>query len=295
MIYVRTLYTHAHLLSQYCYNKYCIFCRLDREKEYREIFGDSSDSESNFEDFVAQNKSNKRRRPSGNLSDDSYSDTPQPRKKRAGVKLKQKATKNVKKKQPQKRQNSTKTDENFPEQTTILDKENLDKIEKAIKQAHVPKTKYKKRTEEAEEALLNQYINTGPSKEEVQMFKLALVRLLAEGEEIVKEVRWAYYPDNILCVWSVCVCVCVEYGVCLCVCVWSVECVCVFIGLRRMFPSCFKSTIVTHTLCCFPYLFVCIVLISLFFLTLLHLRALRNEILLSERSVAPFPWSRLIM
>ncbi len=73
---------------------------------------------------------------------------------------------------------------------------------------HPPKPKYKKRAEIAEEEIVVEYLSSGPGKEDVQMFKLALARLLGEGEELVTGVRWAHYPDNILSI----MCVCVEGG-----------------------------------------------------------------------------------
>ena len=130
------------------------------------------------------------------------------------------------------------------EQPTSLDKENLERIDRVIKQGHPPKPKYKKRTEIAEEAIFVEYLSVGPGKEDVQMFKLALARLIGEGEELVTGVHWAHYPDDILCVcvcgcgWVVCVCVggvgCV-WGwvvcvcVCVCVCGWVGGCVCTYI------------------------------------------------------------------
>ena len=183
---------------------------FDKEKEYREIFGESSDSESNFEDFLAQNKANKRR-PSGNLSDASYEQSPPPKKKRTGVKLKTKIAK-TRKKQPKDREPTPVED--VSEQSS-LDKENLDRIERVIKQAHTRKAKYKKRTAVAEEDIVDELLTTGPSKEDVQMFKLALARLAGEEDGLAEGVHWAHYPDDILfvCVWGVCVCV----GECVCV------------------------------------------------------------------------------
>lgn len=164
---------------------------FDKEQAYKDIFGDSSDSESNFEDFVAQNRSNKRRHLSGDLSDEWCEESAPPKKKRAGVKLKTKTAKTRKK--IQKELESVSVEDILGKAT--LNKENLDRINKAIKQAQAPKAKYKRRTDVAEEEIVDELLSTGPSKEDVQMFKLALARLVSEGEELVTGVHWAHYPD----------------------------------------------------------------------------------------------------
>ena len=50
-----------------------------------------------------------------------------------------------------------------------------------------------------EDKILNEFHHTyGPSKEDVEMFRLALKRLKEEKDELATDVPWAYYPSDIL-------------------------------------------------------------------------------------------------
>lgn len=66
-----------------------------------------------------------------------------------------------------------------------------------------PKWRFKKRSANAEEELLMAFAERGLSREDVEMFKLALSRMRGgeEGEEeeaLITRIHWAYYPHDIL-------------------------------------------------------------------------------------------------
>ena len=55
------------------------------------------------------------------------------------------------------------------------------------------------RSADAEDEILHQFRHgCGPDKEDVEMFKLALMRLKKGKDELVSGVPWAYYPSDIL-------------------------------------------------------------------------------------------------
>lgn len=80
--------------------------------------------------------------------------------------------------------------ENFERESTIAIK----------KKITVPKPRYKRRTSMADDEICEEFAKNGPYKEDVQMFKMAYLRLREDGNEIVDGVMWAHYPDDILTV-----------------------------------------------------------------------------------------------
>lgn len=83
------------------------------------------------------------------------------------------------------------------------DKENLVEIEDEVEEVEVikpvtPKPRYKKRPANADADILKAFVESGPDKEDIQMFKLALGRLKGEEDSLTMDVCWAHYPHNIL-------------------------------------------------------------------------------------------------
>ena len=79
------------------------------------------------------------------------------------------------------------------------DKENLAQIPATVVVKPAPrKPQFKKRMAKAEENALMAFVERGMDKEEVQMMKLALVKMMREGEELAVGMSWAHYPYNIL-------------------------------------------------------------------------------------------------
>ena len=53
---------------------------------------------------------------------------------------------------------------------------------------------FSKRSSNEEEKILSSLLVNGPDKEDIQMMRLAFIRLREEGEPLAKRTHWAYYP-----------------------------------------------------------------------------------------------------
>ena len=53
---------------------------------------------------------------------------------------------------------------------------------------------FSKRSSSEEEKILSSLLVNGPDKEDIQMMRLAFIRLREEGEPLAKRTHWAYYP-----------------------------------------------------------------------------------------------------
>ena len=187
----------------------------DEEEAIHRIFG-SSDSESEFEAFVAQSKQQKA--PSRRPSEHTGEELPIPAKEKAS---KAKGKQNLKVKKEVNIEDSERTpsiimdEANLKSEQLEKDKENRMEVEIDVpKKPSKPvprRPQFKKRPTKGEEEILGSFLEKGLDKEDVLMMKLAFAKLKGMGDEMVEGMHWSYYPHNIL---SVCVCVCV------CVCVF---------------------------------------------------------------------------
>ena len=183
-------------------------CSEDEEEAFNRIFA-SSDSESDFENFVAQNKQQKRRLSEPTTGEDLP--TPAKEKPRKPKRGRQKL------KAGKKEDASIEDDERTPviiaEEATKLkteeelkdDKENrieekmiVEEIKVVPKPPPPRRAQFKKRPIKGEDEILSSFLEKGLDKEDVLMMKLAFVRLRGVGDEMVEGMHWAYYPHNIL-------------------------------------------------------------------------------------------------
>ena len=184
-------------------------CSEDEEEAFNRIFA-SSDSESDFENFVAQNKQRKRR-----LSEPTGEELPTPL---AAKEKPSKAKRGRPKLKAPKKETITNNEDNertpviIVEEATKLkseelevDKENRNEEKIIVEEIKVvPKpppprrAQFKKRPIKSEEEVLTSFLERGLDKEDVLMMKLAFVRLRDVGDEMVEGMHWAYYPNNIL-------------------------------------------------------------------------------------------------
>ena len=184
---------------------FCI-CSEDEEEAFNRIFA-SSDSESDFENFVAQNKQRKRRpsEPTGEeLPTPAKVKPSKPRRGRRKVKAKEEATPNI---EDDERAPVIIAEEAMKLRTGELevDKENRNEEKIIVEEVKaVPKpppprrAQFKKRPIKSEEEVLTSFLEKGLDKEDVLMMKLAFVRLRGVEDEMVEGMHWAYYPHNIL-------------------------------------------------------------------------------------------------
>ena len=185
----------------------CPFCNCseDEEEAFNRIFA-SSDSESDFENFVAQNKQQKRR-----LSELMDEELPTPPKEKPS-KPKRGRQKLKAKKETIDVEDNERTPAIVAEEATKLkseelevDKENRNEEKVIVEEIKVvPKppaprrAQFKKRPIKSEEEILASFLEKGLDKEDVLMMKLAFVKLRGTEDEMVEGMHWAYYPHNIL-------------------------------------------------------------------------------------------------
>ena len=145
--------------------------------EMKDIFG-SSDSDNDFEAFIANAKQNRKKSVSSEHSEDEIEERTRKKPKRP-VKLKK-----------------PKAGNDVP---LYRDKENLMRDEEEMEaKPPPPRQRFKRRPAPAELSILEGFLEEGLDKEDVQMFKLALARLKGEGHLLTKDLGWAHYPHNIL-------------------------------------------------------------------------------------------------
>jgi hypothetical protein len=178
-------------------------CSEDEEETFNRIFA-SSDSESDFENFVAQNKQQKRR-----LSEPTGEELPTPAKEKPS---KPKRGRQKRKKEAASIEDGERTPVIITEEATKLkteelhvDKENrieekmiVEEIKVVPKPPPPRRAQFKKRPIKGEEEILSSFLEKGLDKEDVLMMKLAFVRLRGVRDEMVEGMHWAYYPHNIL-------------------------------------------------------------------------------------------------
>ena len=164
-----------------------------------QIFG-SSDSESDFEAFVAESK---QKGPPKKTEELTSEDLP------AQVKAKTNKTKGGRRGLKTVKESSIDEDEKAPTITTTVkarpleeDKENRtkDKIEekKLTSKPAIRRAQFKKRPIKNEDEILGSFLDSGLDKEDVLMMKLAFVKLRDSNDDMVEGMHWAYYPHNIL-------------------------------------------------------------------------------------------------
>lgn len=147
--------------------------------EMKEIFG-SSDSDNDFEAFIANAKQTRKKSVSSEHSEDEVEERTRKKPKRP-AKLKKPKARN---------------DSSAP---LYRDKENLMGDEEEMEgKPPTPRQRFKKRPASAELGIFEGFLEEGLDKEDVQMFKLALARLKGMGHLLTKDLGWAHYPHNIL-------------------------------------------------------------------------------------------------
>ena len=182
-------------------------CSEDEEETFNRIFA-SSDSESDFENFVAQNKQQKRR-----LSEPmTGEELPTPAKEKPSKPKRGRQKLKAQKKEAASIEEDERTPVIIAEEATKLktedlkaDKENrieekmiVEEIKVVPKPPPPRRAQFKKRPIKGEEEVLSSFLEKGLDKEDVLMMKLAFVRLRGVGDEMVEGMHWAYYPHNIL-------------------------------------------------------------------------------------------------
>lgn len=172
--------TWHHMTSLASYS--CVHSEEDEEKEYRDIFGSSEDSEGDEEET----------QPKPSISEDEE-------------KAKTKETKlssEQRKLSDDILRTSVLESGVLEAERLMMEKENFSRIQvdsKPVKPKPAPpRPQFKRRFADVEEEILRKITQRGPDKEDVHMFKLALGKMRDEGNGTVEGVSWAYYPHNIL-------------------------------------------------------------------------------------------------
>ena len=184
----------------------------DEEEALQRIFG-SSDSESDFEAFVAQNK-NKQKAPPERLEELTGEELPVAMKEKArktkGGRRDLKAQKEVGYEDDKRTPSAVLVETNLKKEGLEVDKENRIEVKvedsKLISKPVPRRAQFKKRPVKKEEEILGSFMEKGLDKEDVLMMKLAFVKLKGMDDRMVEGMHWAYYPHDILS----CVCVCVR-------------------------------------------------------------------------------------
>ena len=184
------------------------YCSEDEEEIFNRIFA-SSDSESDFEKFVAQKK-RQTRRPSERTDEEvptpqATTEKPSKPPKRGRHKLKPKKEVTTDDEKDDKTPVVTvESETKLKSEDLEVDKENRNKEKVVIEEIKVvPKpvsrrAQYKRRPIKSEEEVLTSFLEKGLDKEDVLMMKLAFIKLRGTRNEIVEGMHWAYYPHNIL-------------------------------------------------------------------------------------------------
>ena len=181
-------------------------CSEDEEEALHRIFG-SSDSESDFENFVAQNK---QKAPSRRLSEQTSEELPTPAKEKPSKQKRGRRNLKTKKEVSSIEENErtptiiSENETKLKSQVLEVDKENRNEERMAVEEIKVvPKpaprrAQFKRRPIKSEEEILGLFLEKGLDKEDVLMMKLAFVKLKGLGDEMTEGMHWAYYPHNIL-------------------------------------------------------------------------------------------------
>ena len=170
----------------------CVHSEEDEEKEYRDIFGSSEDSEGEEEEKETQ---------------------PKPPLRRASISGGEEQAKEMETKLSREQKNLSDIEDDIL-RTSVLESgvlkaehlmtenENLSRIQldsKPVKPKPAPpRPQFKRRLVGVEDEILQRITQRGPDKEDVQMFKLALGKMRDEENEMAEGVSWAHYPHNIL-------------------------------------------------------------------------------------------------
>ena len=175
---------------------FCVHSEEDEEKEYRDIFGSSEDSEGEEEVKETQ---------------------PKPLLRRASISGDEEQASEIKTKETKLSREQKKLSDIEEDilRTSVLESgvlkaehlmtenENLSQIQlysKPVKPKPAPpRPQFKRRLASVEDEILQRITQRGPDKEDVQMFKLAIGKMKDEKNEMAGGVSWAYYPHNILC------------------------------------------------------------------------------------------------
>ncbi len=182
----------------------------DHDEDYRNIFGDTS-SESGAEMTTSPKlapRASRKEGEGGAVKDKEPAERPPSPKRKLSLSSRD-GLKEAKEGHPQTA--GWVEDDHLGSESEKLerDKENLlsqvrtfsVQIKKAPKPpAPAPKQRFKKRPASFEEEVLMTFVERGPDREDVEMFKLAVCRM-KEGdveEAVTADVHWAYYPHNIL-------------------------------------------------------------------------------------------------
>ena len=173
----------------------CVHSEEDEEKEYRDIFGSSEESEGEEEVKETQPKP-PFRRPSISGGEEQTNEI---KAKETKLSREQKKLSDI---EDDILRTSVLESGVLKAERLMTENENLSQIqldsEPVKPKPAPPRPQFKRRLVDVEDEILHRITQRGPDKEDVQMFKLALGKMRDEKTEMAEGISWAYYPHNIL-------------------------------------------------------------------------------------------------